>query len=293
MHLPELMASGDLRQFRFRPCLGLPLAGLYQRGSCGVGGGTECVFYTMRRYQRWIDYNLVQCPWLSHCSKSNLWTLLTSSADIWCTSKGIDKTRVYMSPDTLIKYHGVDIVYNTSPCQNQYLTAISADLCPVLEPQDCKWKLPVLSRIWTLTNRCSGFHSILRRSLFLIFGIRSTSSQLHSSSATSFFYKYIPVTFTISILEQCRFLFPNFRTTIICRNLSSHKVAYHTVCPNTHHLIHPLPFHPLFHPSTQSTASLLNLHPNPRISHRSKDNSVRTSTFTLATPWIHSSNSTI
>ena len=43
-----------------------------------------------------------------------------------------------MSPDGLIRYKGVDIVYNTSPCQNQYLAAIAADLCPVLEGQDCK-----------------------------------------------------------------------------------------------------------------------------------------------------------
>lgn len=60
-------------------------------------------------------------------------------ADTWySTIQGIDKSGVYMSPDGLIRYQGVDIVYNTYPCNNQYLAAISADLCPVLEGQDCK-----------------------------------------------------------------------------------------------------------------------------------------------------------
>lgn len=52
--------------------------------------------------------------------------------------QGIDKSIVYMSPDALIRYNGVDIVYNTSPCQNEYLAAIAAVLCPVKEGQDCK-----------------------------------------------------------------------------------------------------------------------------------------------------------
>lgn len=43
-----------------------------------------------------------------------------------------------MSPDGIVRYKEGDLVYNTYPCQNQYLTSISADLCPVLEGQDCK-----------------------------------------------------------------------------------------------------------------------------------------------------------